>query len=333
MTGVSLHWERRTARPFDLPPSIGDLLKGTSLRFGENTIEARGSLQWDDPTTFASQPVAITWHDEETFDDFKTELAGVAGYLDLDLRDLALVITATSRYLGMSNIVEIIPLDAFGVHRNTVDLRRSRPHAAGLSSGVRGGRIDTYLLLMTAQTPTALRPWRKGTWLARTHFTIATDHDERLFRPVALTGALRDEKALSSGVMRHVEISGSVWEPYDPDVPPTVYLDAAILADIAARPREPVSRLLQAELACTFIRSVLAVAYAERTEWKHLGWSGLRDSLLGRVVRAIVGQQTEAVYEAHLQRLAEDGIERLASESESAIELMGSVREGLRGGR
>lgn len=333
MTAAVMHRERRTARPFELPPSVGDLLKGVSLRFGDHTIEADGSLQWDDPDTFALQPVEIQWHPEETFDDFMTELSGVARYLDLDIGDLALVVTATTRYLGMLDIVETIPLNTFGIHRNTVDLRRSRPDAAGLLSGVRGGRIDAYLLLLTEQERTTLRPWRKGTWLAQAHFIIATDHDERLFRPVPLTGAVRHDLDLSAGVMRHVEISGPVWESYDPDAPPTVYLDAAILAEVAARPKEPVSRLLQAELACLFIRSVLAAAYAERREWRHRSWSDLQDSLLGRVVRAIVGPSQTVAYDAHLQGLADDGIERLASESESAVELMGSVRDGLRNGR
>ena len=330
-----MHDETRTTRPFSLPDEIEDLFTQTTLRFGKERVDAGASVLWEDPDTFGQQPVELTWCSGDIFDDFLDRLRRIAGTMAVGLGDLAFAITATTRYLGTHDVVAVIPLNTLHESGNAIDLRHHGPNAAGLCAGVRGGRIDAYLLLWKQRARTAaLQPWRKGTWLARTHFTIATDHDEHLFRPQPLTGAEREEEGLSPGVMRHVKIQGPVWEAYDPDHPPIVYVDADTLSEMAAHPREPVSRILQAELACVFLRSVLTAAYAQRSEWENGGWETLRDSLLGRVLRAIVGRsRTAADYERELRLLARGGTERLASEGEAAVEVMSSVRDALRRGR
>lgn len=330
-----MHDETRTTRPFALPVDIDDLFMQTNLRFGKEKVDAGASVLWEDPDTYGQKPVELTWYSGDLFEDFLDRLRSVAEALAVELGDLAFAITTTTRYLGIQDVVAVIPLDTLDESGNVVDLRHRKPDAAGLSSGVRGGRIDAYLLLWKQQKQTAaLRPWRKGTWLARTHFTIATDHEESLFLPQPLTDTERKEEGLSPGVMRHVKIQGPVWEDYDPDHPPIVYVDADTLSEMEAHPKDPVSRILQAELACVFLRSVLTAAYAQRDEWENGGWETVRGSLLGRVLRAIVGRSRPArEYERELRRLAQGGAERLASEGEAAVEVMSSVRDALRGSR
>lgn len=335
MINAYMHDETRTTRPFALPVDIDDLFAQTSLRFGKETVGAGASIVWEDPETYGQKPVELVWYPGDLFEDFLNRLQSIADALSVELGDLAFVVTATTRYLRVQDVVAVIPLDTLDESSNTVDLLHCKPDAAGLGSGVRGGRIDAYLLLWKQLERTAaLRPWRKGTWLVRTHFTIATDHEESLFRPLPLTTTEREEEGLSPGVMRHVKIRTPVWEDYDPDHPPIVYVDADTLSEMAAHPKDPVSRILQAELACVFLRSVLTAAYARRSEWENGGWETVRDSLLGRVLRAIVGRSRPARdYERELRLLAQGGTERLASEGEAAVEVMRSVRDALRGGR
>lgn len=325
-----MHRETRHVRPFVVPTILEDLFEATVLRFGEETVEAGHILHWDYPDAYASQPVILAWSKDGEFEDFRTALRQGAEEMGIPQNELALVVTATTRYLGVLDIVAMLPVaDLRGTH-DTVDLRRLKPNAAGLLSGVRGGRVDVYLLLSRQREQRVLEPWRKGTWLSHTWFTIATDREESLFRPLPLNGEMRTELGLSEGVLRHVVMAGDVWEPYDPDNSPVLYFDANTLNDVAARPRDPVSRLVQAELVCVFLRGVLAQAYADREEWRNMDWGELRDSLLGRVIQAVVGRSRAAAeYEAHLAQLEREGPERLASECESAVGLLEPIQRAF----
>lgn len=330
MGDTFMHRETRPVRPFVVPAILADLFEATVLRFGEETVEAGHTLQWDYPDAYASQPVILAWSKDGEFEGFRDALIQGAEEMDIPQNDLALVVTATTRYLGVLDIVAILPVADLHGTQGTVDLRRLQPNPAGLLSGVRGGRVDVYLLLLRQRKRKALEPWRKGTWLSHTRFTIATDREESLFRPLPLDRDVRAELGLSEGVLRHVVVGGNVWEPYDPDNSPVLYFDADTLSDVAARPRDPVSRIIQAELVCVFLRGVFAQAYADRDEWRNMDWGDLRESLLGRAVQAVVGRsKTAAQYQAHLAQLDQEGPEHLSSECESAVGLMGPIQQAF----
>lgn len=323
--------ERRIARPYrDIPRSLADALDSAVLVFGDERIPANSRLQWDGSANYGEQAVLLEWRTDDDSQAFLTTLQEGCAEAGLPLDGLALVVTATSRYLGFVDILFHRRLDELDQLAPALDLRTEKHDAAAWETDVRGCRVDAYLLLSRALPERPLRPWRKGVWLSKASFVVATDFTKSLFRPTKLDANQRKRLNLSAQVLRHVRLPESVWEEYDPEEPPEVYLDEEIMALITAQPKVLSSRLAQAELVYVFLRSVLTDAYVRRDEWKELEWSEVANSLLGKVLRAIAGKRAPA---AECARLMDDlvagRLERLVSECEGATEIRSLLRGGF----
>lgn len=323
--------ERRIARPYrDISRSLTDALDSAVLVFGDKRIPANSRHQWDDSANYGEQAVILEWRTDDDPQAFLTTLREGCSESGLPLDGLALVVTATSRYLGFVDILFNRRLDELDQLDPALDLRAEKDDAAAWKTSVRGCRVDAYLLLSRTLQEQPLRPWRKGVWLSKASFVVATDYTKSLFRPTKLDADQRKRLDLSAQVLRHVRLPESVWEEYDPEEPPEVYLDEEIMALVAAQPKALSSRLAQAELVYVFLRSVLTDAYVRRDEWKELEWGDIANSLLGKVLRAIAGRRAPAAECARLMDdLATGHLERLVSECEGATEIRALLRGGF----
>ena len=325
--------ERKTVHPFrGVARSLTKALRNTVLQFGEKEVSAGARIQWDDAGSYRDQDISLKWHVDDDSPAFLAELK--QGCLDsgLPLDSLAIVVTATSRYLGFVDLVFRCALDESDELEPAIDLRAEKPDAAAWKTHVRGCRVDAYLLLARKLEERPLRPWRKGVWLSRASFTVATDYTESLFRPRKLDDIQRKRFQLSAQALRYVHLPEPVWEEYDPDEPPEVYLDAEIMAQIAAKPKSLPSRLAQAELAYVFLRGVLTDAYMNREQWSGRGWRDITNTLLGKVLRAIAGRDAPATECSRwMDRLAADrGLESVVSECEGVTEIRTLLRDAFR---
>ena len=325
--------ERRLARPFaGLSRSLTDALDGAALRFGDRIVPADARLQWEDPDRYGEQDLLLEWRASGTMSDFRADLRRGCSESDLPPDALALVVTATSRYLGFVDVLVAHSLDDLDELEPTLDLRAERPDAAAWRTSARGCRVDAYLLLSRALPEEPLRPWRKGVWLSRAGFTVATDYAESLFRPRRLDDRARTRFGLSAQVLRYVRLPDNIWDEYEADDPPEAYLDAEIMDEIAARPRALAARLAQVELAQVFLRSVLADACLNREQWKDREWREIEKSLLGKVIRAICGKGASSKDCARwMDELAGGNLEKVVSESEGATEIRSLLHDALRG--
>lgn len=325
--------ERRLARPFaGISRSLTEAFDGAVLRFGNESVGPDSRLQWDGSEGYADHEIVLQWQATGKFPDFRDELRQGCRESDLPRDALALVVTATSRYLGLVDEIVRHSLDELDELEPNLDLRTAKPDAAAWQTSVQGCRIDAYLLLSRQLPEVPLRPWRKGVWLSKTTFTIATDYAAGLFRPRRLDTAARKRFDLSPQVMRYVRLPDSIWDEYEPDDPPEAYLDADIMDEIAARPRAMPSRIAQVELAQVFLRSVLTEACLNREQWKDREWQEIEKSLLGKVIRAICGRDASAEeYARWMDELSGGKLERVVSESEGATEIRSLLHNAIRG--
>ena len=325
--------ERKTVPPFrGVARSLTRALRNAVLQFGEKQVAAGARLQWDDFETYRDQDILLEWSADDESPTFLSGLKQGCRESGLPPDSLALVVTATSRYLGFVDVLFNCPLDDLDELEPALDLRAEKPDAAAWKTCVRGCRVDAYLLLARKLEERPLRPWRKGVWLSRASFTVATDYTESLFRPRKLDDNQRKRFELSAQALRYVHLPEPVWEEYDPEEPPEVYLDAEIMAQIAARPKALPSRLAQAELAYVFLRGVLTDAYLNREQWRGRSWRDIANTLLGKTLRAIAGKNAPAVECARwMDRLGSDGgLEGVVSECEGVTEIRALLRNAFR---
>ena len=312
--------EIREVRP--VPKSLERILESAILRFGSEELPAGGRLVWEDPETYARQPVSIEWARPEDFGLWREKLRRGAADLGIALDSLALIVSVSSRYLGFTDLV---------FERSVADLDPivglSPSDAVGLRSPSRGAQVNVWLAV--SRKIRTSRRYRKGTWLARANFTITTDIGPGLFRITPLDDETRPRLNLGKEVLRYVRFDEvhEIWDSYDRERPPEVYLDADILAAITRNPKSPVSVLLQIELTCVVMRAVLARAVAHRSSLEDHTWSDLKDSLVGRVIALTVGKdRPRHEYEDRLGKIRSGDLEDLAAHCEDAIELRSTLK-------
>ena len=323
--------ERRLARPFTgISKALTDALKATVLHFGSGRIKSGARLHWQNSDRYAEQPVLLEWRPADSFADFQAKLRLGCLESGLPADALALLVTATSRYLGFVDELVRHPVDQLDALDSVINLRTEKPDAAAWRTAVRGCRIDAYLLLSRELEEKRLRPWRKGVWFSRATFTVKADHAAALYVLRRLDRVARDRFELSERVVRYINLPDRIWEDDANEQIPELYLDADILDRIEARPNAMDGQIAQAELVNLFLRSVLTDAYIHRDEWRSCEWEEIETSILGRVLRSISGPGvSDREYTRWKNELSDGNLERVLSECEGVTDFRSLLRKAF----
>lgn len=283
--------EVRTIRPFEVDDSLARVLDDVILRFGNEKCAAKGRIEVDGPNDYCRRPAEIIWASEYEFDYFKAVISRGVKILGIDLSAVSLMITASSSYLKITEIIFNHPVSA--IERLPIKVNLSNPRPKALSTGFHGGVIDAYLLLTKEAETQALRPWRKGTWLARANFRLSSQ--TRLFRLTPLNDEQRTRLKLPKGVARYLDMSDhEPLQSYDNSYPPTFYVDEELLAKLDAQPTSKISRFLQIQLVQDFILGVINSPAVQEDDSIDLDWGDLSSTLVGRILNFITGPRASA---------------------------------------
>lgn len=310
--------EVRTIRPFEVDDSLARVLDNVILRFGSEKCAAKGRIEVDGPNDYCRRPAEIIWASEYEFDYFKAVISRGVKILGIDLSAVSLMITASSSYLKITEIIFNHPISA--IERLPMKVNLSNPRPKALSTGFHGGVIDAYLLLTKEAEPQALRPWRKGTWLARANFRLSSQ--TRLFRLTPLNDEQRTRLDLPKGVARYLDMSDH--EPlrsYDNSYPPTFYVDENLLAKLDSQPNSKISRFLQVQLVQDFILGVINSPAVQEDDSIDLDWGDLSSTLVGRILNFITGPRASANRKMALFEEIRDNPSLVAARVEDAIGL------------
>ncbi len=321
--------ETRTVRPFEVSRSLANLLSKAVLRFGSDRCEAGGRITILDPELHVRKRAEIHWTpDDESFVAFRKTLAEGAAADGFEPSALVLVVIAATPYLKITNLVHQASCSNLDSMARVVALTEpDRPEA--LCAPHHGATVDTFLLLARALEPRPLRPWRRGTWLARERFKIATEQSQRLFQPKPLDGETRKQFGLPRKTMRYVRMDDvDPLESYNARAL-DLFVDRELLNDLSARPRSPGSQAMQLQLAQDVIAAIVHAAAARESDLKGRTWNDLDESLLARVLRiaAKAGPSPE-----QLLRDVRADPAKVIAHAEAALDVLGRTREAVRDG-
>lgn len=321
--------ETRTIRPFAISRSLATVLSKAVLRFGSDECAAGGRITIVDSELHVRKRAEIHWApDDESFEVFKKTLAEGWSADGFDPSALALLVIATTPYLKITDVVYHTSCSNLNSMARIVALTvpdRSKafccPH--------HGATVNTFLLLTQALEPLPLRPWRRGTWLARETFRIATEQSQRLFHPKPLDDETRKQLGLPPKTMHYVRMDDvDPLEPYEAGAL-DLYVDRELLDDLSARPRHPVSRAIQLQLARDVIAAIIRAAVVRENDLSSRTWRDLGDSLLAKVLR--IAAKAGASHDQLLREVISDPAKVIAR-AEAAFDLLVRTREAVRNG-
>ena len=312
--------EVRTVRPFQIGDSLDRVLEDVVFRFGTDECSAGGRIQVDDVDDYHRRQAELAWSSEHEFECFKTSLSDMVAEIGIDPGALALFVTVSTSYLKITEVVfrhQLSDLDGLPAIANMSD-----PRPKALRAGFHRANVAAYLLLTKDIDPQPLRPWRKGTWLARAVFRLVSTPSTSLFRPTPLDQAQRDRLGLPQGVVRYLDLGD--YEPrlsYDDSIPLAFYVDKDLLDLLTARPNSRLSHFIQVQLVQDFIRGVLRSPAVQEENFDDLSWADLEDTLLGRIVSLIAGSRASDEDRYKLISMSKREPDRILALAEDAIGL------------
>lgn len=299
--------ETRVLRPFPTPSALEDFFKSTVLEVGDFMLAPSGRATLD--------------HDSYLHSTVRLHLGGRTGMSGDNLEDICAGLEeigvnpdhaefAVNLYSGFLKISEYVlrhPVSRLLDVGNVVDIAvpGSRPHA--LRTPYSGCRVEASVLLGVTGERRPGRPWRKGTWLARSRYFVSCDLEFAGFTPRPMDAAQKEALGLPSNATRYVTLPAGL-DPVREDASPDVlemWVDSDLLAAISAQPKSGISMALQRQL---FVDAFAAITHVARSDsgLQDVQWAEIEGTLLGRLIRGLAGRDkrgsegNEALRSQHL---------------------------------
>ncbi len=316
--------ELRVVPPFNVPGALQSIFEETVLHFGDRECPA-GRRIVVDSDGFRGRDLRIAW----AADQIRFRRTLVNGLRDLDLgpTDAVLVVLVQTRYLGLTSEALRVPLDDLEALERISTLNANLLVAARH----RGARIRVLLLLTRDRTRRPLQPWRKGTCLARTGFSVDTDWLGQLFSPKALDARTRRELDLQPSTMRYVRLGDhNPLLPLQDTEEPDFYVDEELLRRVDVWSGSPMAKMAQLQLVQDFVSAIVHRGSTKlQSEEEIPPWEDVRGSLLGRMLSVAAGKKEDP---AALLAEVRDDPNRILARFEHRIHLkklyIDSVTEG-----
>ena len=324
--------ETRTIRPFAGLGSVQDVFVGTVLEFGDLQCLADSSLSVElDPHEFLQRRVLLRWADPLRIGEFKGQLVKACEDIEADPCDVSILVVATTPYLKKADVVFELPVSDVEALEPVVDLSDSdRPRA--LRAPHHGFRIDAYLVLTKDLPQRPLKPWRKGTWLARSFFRVTTEAGRSMFTPVPLDAETRKRLRLPAQTMSYVDLGDhDPLEPYDDQAEkPVLYVDADLLAELSASANSAAGVALQLQLAQGFMERVIFET-SRREELRSLSIEDVEGTLLGRILRVAAGSKATSDVRQTILGLVRSEPSRVVAMIEHAVGIQRAFLKAMHG--
>lgn len=284
--------ETRVLRPFDQVEPLDDFFADITLLVGDEVVEVDGRITLDEEV-YRHVPVAVKLpHAGRGLADAMASIEeGLTG-VGLTGDNVQFVVHLYSSFLKISDYVYQCPISRLAPDSGIIRLTGEGARPTALRAAHSGCRIEVAAVLANELPPQTGRPWRRGTWLARSRFAVSCDVDFAGFtaRPMDL-----EQKAalfLPPGTTRFVSLPHGI-DPVADEVPPDVielWVDAELLANMSARPKSPVSTALQCQLFCDVFAVTTAVART-RPGFNDVTWKDLSPALLGKLIAGLAGRE------------------------------------------
>ena len=344
--------ETREFRPFEVDSRLIESIRGASLRFGDMTCRADGSLRVED-RSFVQRPASIVWSADQGFEEFKRDLRVGSMDCGFDPSLLALIVTVRSGYLKHNETVVNVPLSCLD------QLDRQTPLTKALDGSRRfafladshGATVEVFIALRMTLEPRPLRAWRKATWLAKSSFRIRCQDDNTLFRPMPLDeekrnelnrrdAPLRGRRARYANTTYFVEFDSGCdlsADLSDTEVP-ILWVDQELLTTLDQFPSSPVAELIQHQMVMQLISSVV-YEFNRRAagtgpegvdvELDTRTFTEVKGSIIGRIARLIAGAQASDAQRTDVIQMMRTNPLVAVAWAEDVIGLRASLMAGL----
>lgn len=279
--------ERRTVRPYLGVDAVQSAISDIHLRIGETLVQPGASATVPVHYFLADKVELVLAPAGQTPADLLESLRNAVLKCYLDPADAVLTLVLSSSGIKEQDAVWTWGLDSEEPPPRTVQVGDANVRPRPLRTPFSGCKATFYIALARDLEGRPLRPSRKGVWLAKNEYRIATELGDSGWRPVPLTDDDRERLELHPSTLRFIEVTDVLNPETDPEDAIVMYIDEQVLGELSAHINSPGARHLQLDI---FLRAMAAVVHAASRELEsgaQHSFSGVEDSVLGRLLTSV----------------------------------------------
>ena len=297
--------EHRASRPYKGLRKCQQAFQEVVLRVGEREVAQGGALRVSS-TEFLNEGFQISFgEDDEAFATLVSELKTAANTHEISTDDLEIVVIASSTYWKVAEKSFSASLDEFAAPDNrTVTLAGRHERARSFKLSSKTLRIEAGCLLTKTIEKRPLRPFRKGTWLTKVHFSVNTGQDFDGFEPKPLDAPARSRLGIDDyqATQRFMDVEADPTDPVTTDEDFGLYVDELTLKALEENPRTLGTSLVQRILGMDMARAIIyRASEAIEDDKKSLG--DIKNSVFDKVLDAFCQDDKGVVDENVKERL------------------------------
>ena len=280
--------EHRASRPYSGLRKCQQAFQEVVLRVGEREVAQGGALRVSS-TEFLNERFQISFgEDDEAFATLVSELKTAANTHEISTDDLEIVVIASSTYWKVAEKSFSANFDEFAAPDNrTVTLAGRHERARSFKLSSKTLRIEAGCLLTKTIEKRPLRPFRKGTWLTKVHFSVNTGQDFDGFEPKPLDAPARSRLGIDDyqATQRFMVVEADPTDPVTTDEDFGLYVDELTLKALEENPRTLGTSLVQRILGMDMARAIIyRASEAIEDDKKSLG--DIKNSVFDKVLDA-----------------------------------------------
>ena len=297
--------EQRASRPYSGLRKCQQAFQETVLSVGEREVAHGGALRVS-VTEFLNERFQISFgEDRQSFATLVSELKTAADTHGISSDDLKIVVIASSTYWKITKELFSASLDEFtALDGPNVTLAGRHDRERPLTFTAKTLRIEAGCLLSKTIEKRPLRPFRKGTWLAKTRYAVNTGQDFEGFEPKPLDAPARRELDIGDyeETQRFMHVEADPTDPETTDEEFVLYVDELTLKSLEENPRTLGTSLMQRILFMDMARAIIYrasdVIYEDK---KSMG--DIKNSVFDKVLDAFSRDDKGAVDEDTKEKL------------------------------
>ena len=294
--------EHRASRPYKGLRKCQQAFQEVVLRVGEREVAQGGALRVSS-TEFLNERFQISFgEDDEAFATLVSELKTAANTHEISTDDLEIVVIASSTYWKVAEKLFSASLDEFAAPDNrTVTLAGRHERARSFNLSSKTLRVEAGCLLTKTIEKRPLRPFRKGTWLTKVHFSVNTGQDFDGFEPKPLNAPVRSRLGIDEyqETQRFMDVEADPTDAVTTDEDFGLYVDELTLKALEENPRTRGTSLLQRILGMDMARAIIYRA-SEAIEEDRKSLGDIKNSVFDKVLDAF-SQDDKGVVDENLK--------------------------------
>ena len=297
--------ENRVVRPFRAPDELQDWMNQNIFlevqpltdghADGDLITVAAGETKRLEPKTYLTADITLRISPDADIDSFTSGLTKYAKLIGSGKQVLSIMLFGSSSFLKFSDELcrwSVSEFERSGDGYKIASTGPSRPRAAKTAHN--GASFELAVVLQQQLGSVVGMPWRLGTWILRSSFSLGNPLEGFGFTPLPLTKEKRIELGIGPETFKFAKKSdfNDLFESETLDDYIEFYVDEEILNRLSAAPRNAQSAFIQTEIFLSAIEFVVLAASTDR-DLQDKSLQEISGTLVDKLLRAISTERVD----------------------------------------